>query len=162
MVTERDCWLSQSVYSVITVYHRLYLFTSHVTGARSLRSGCQQGLVLARVLSGLQTTDFSLYLHLVESPEEKQAPWHSYKDTNPIHEGSSLMSSAECMLSCFSHVQLWVTLWTVDPPVSSVHGILQARILEWVAMPSSRESSWSRDWNHVSCVSCIGRQILFH
>ena len=33
-----------------------------------------------------------------------------------------------------------------SPPGSSVHGILQARILEWVAMPSSRGSSWLRDW----------------
>ena len=44
------------------------------------------------------------------------------------------------MLSCFSHVQLFVTLWTVALPGSSVHRILQARILEWVAMPSSRGS----------------------
>ena len=40
-------------------------------------------------------------------------------------------------------------------PGSSVHGILQARILEWVAMPSSRESSQPRDWTCVSCHSCI-------
>ena len=33
-----------------------------------------------------------------------------------------------------------------SPPGSSVHGILQARILEWVTMPSSRGSSWPRDW----------------
>ena len=32
-----------------------------------------------------------------------------------------------------------------SPPGSSVHGILQERILEWVAMPSSRESSQPRD-----------------
>ena len=32
-------------------------------------------------------------------------------------------------------------------------GILQARILEWVAMPSSRESSQHRDWTHVSCIA---------
>ena len=31
------------------------------------------------------------------------------------------------------------------PPVSSVHGIIQARILEWVAVPSSGGSSWHRD-----------------
>ena len=37
-----------------------------------------------------------------------------------------------------------------SPPVSSVSGILQARILEWVAMPSSRGSSWPRDQTHVS------------
>ena len=35
----------------------------------------------------------------------------------------------------------------------SVHGLLQARILEWVAMPSSRESSQSRDWTQVSCIA---------
>ena len=38
-----------------------------------------------------------------------------------------------------------------SPPGSSVHGILQARILEWVAMPSSRGSSWPRDQTGVSC-----------
>ena len=47
------------------------------------------------------------------------------------------------------------------PPGSSVHGILQARILEWVAMPSSRGSSWPRDQTCVSEVSCIARQILY-
>ena len=44
-----------------------------------------------------------------------------------------------------------------SPPGSSAHGTLQARILEWVAMPSSRGSSWSRD---CTCISCIDRQIL--
>ena len=49
--------------------------------------------------------------------------------------------------------------WTVVQPGFSVHGILQARILEWVAIPFSRGSSQPRDrtW-----VSCIGRQILYH
>ena len=45
---------------------------------------------------------------------------------------------------------------------SFVHGIFQARILEWVAISFSRESSWPRDWNQVSCLSCIGRWILYH
>ena len=48
------------------------------------------------------------------------------------------------------------------PPDSSVHGIFQARILEWVAISFSRESSWTRDWACVSCVSCIGRWIIYH
>ena len=39
-----------------------------------------------------------------------------------------------------------------SPPGSSVSGILQARILEWVAMPSSRGSSPPRDRTHVSCL----------
>ena len=40
-------------------------------------------------------------------------------------------------------------------PGSSVHGILQARTLEWVAMPSSRGSSRPRDQIHVSCSSYV-------
>ena len=40
-----------------------------------------------------------------------------------------------------------------SPPGSSVHGILQARILQWVAIPFSRESSWPRDWTHVSRIA---------
>ena len=46
---------------------------------------------------------------------------------------------------------------TVDcgPPGSSVHGIFQPRILEWVAMPSSRGSSRPRDRTSISYVSCI-------
>ena len=42
-----------------------------------------------------------------------------------------------------------------SPPGSSVHGILQARTLEWVAMPSSRGSSQSSNQTGISCVSCI-------
>ena len=39
-----------------------------------------------------------------------------------------------------------------SPPGSSVHGILQARILEWVAIPFSRGSSQLRNWTKVSCI----------
>ena len=42
-------------------------------------------------------------------------------------------------------------------PGSSVHGIFQARTLERAAISSSKESSWPKNWD---CVSCIGRQIL--
>ena len=41
------------------------------------------------------------------------------------------------------------------PPDSSVHGIFQLRIPEWVATPSSRGSSRLRDRTHISCISCI-------
>ena len=46
------------------------------------------------------------------------------------------------------------------PSGSSVHRILQTRILEWVAMAFSRGSSQSRDWTCISYVSCIGRWVL--
>ena len=47
-------------------------------------------------------------------------------------------------------------------PGSTVRGILQARILERIAMLSSKGSSQSKDWTHVSYVSYIGRQVLYH
>ena len=40
--------------------------------------------------------------------------------------------------------------------------VCEARILEWVAISSPRASSRPRDQTHVSCVSCIGRQVLYH
>ena len=40
-----------------------------------------------------------------------------------------------------------------SPPGSSVHGILQVRILEWIAIPLSMGSSWSRDWTQVSHIA---------
>ena len=46
-------------------------------------------------------------------------------------------------------------------PGFSVHGILQARTLEWVAMPSSRGSSLSSDQTCISHVSCICRHVLY-
>ena len=64
-----------------------------------------------------------------------------------------------CMLSHFSHIRL-CNPTDCSLPGSSVHGIFQARILEWVAMPSSRGSSWPSDRTHVSYVSWIGRRVL--
>ena len=40
-----------------------------------------------------------------------------------------------------------------SPPGSSVYGILQARILEWIAMPFSRGASWPRDWTWVAHIA---------
>ena len=56
---------------------------------------------------------------------------------------------------CVFVAQLCLTLcdsMDCSPPGSSVHGIFQARILEWVAFPFSRESSQPRDWTQVSCI----------
>ena len=48
-----------------------------------------------------------------------------------------------------------------SPPSSSLHGIFQARILEWVAISYSRGSSRPRARTQISCISCIGGQILY-
>ena len=62
-------------------------------------------------------------------------------------------------------LQLCLTLYDpmdCSPPGSSVHGVLQARILEWVAVSLSGGSSRPRDQTHVSYVSCIDRRVLYH
>ena len=59
---------------------------------------------------------------------------------------------------CAQSLQLYLSLchpMYCSPPGSSVHGILRARILEWVARPSSRGSPPPRDWTYVSCISHI-------
>ena len=70
------------------------------------------------------------------------------------------------LLAASAHLlQLCPTLCnTMDQslPSTSAHAILQARILEWVAIPFSRGSSWPRDRIHVSYIFCIGRQTLYH
>ena len=66
-----------------------------------------------------------------------------------------VMCSAKSLYPVWSFV-------TMSPSGSSVHGILHARILEWFAMPSSRESSWPRDQTCIFYVTCIGRQVLCH
>ena len=66
-----------------------------------------------------------------------------------------------CTLS-FSHVRLFCNPMDCSSPGSSVHGISQASILEWAAISYFRKSSWPWDWTHVSCISFIGRWILYH
>ena len=65
-----------------------------------------------------------------------------------------------CILSHLSRVQVCDPM-DCSPPGSSVHGILQARILEWVSMPYAKVSSQPRDQTYISCISCIGRQVLY-
>ena len=62
-----------------------------------------------------------------------------------------------CAFVCAKSLQLCPTFCDpihCRPPGSSVHGILQARVLEWVAMPSSKESFQPRNW---TCVSYVFR-----
>ena len=71
---------------------------------------------------------------------------------------NKIMGVCVCSQSC-------PALWgPVDCSLSgfSVCGIFQAKILEWVAMPSSRGSSGLRDQTRVSCISCTGRHFLYH
>ena len=98
---------------------------------------------------------------------------HNLKTTK--REQISMINIASCNLVIRSHqVQRWTSyaqslscvqlLWPHGCSLtgSSVRGILQARILEWVAISYSRGSSWPRDQAPILCISCIGRQTLNH
>ena len=73
-------------------------------------------------------------------------------------ESSQRCSRNTVLLFSRSVVSNSGTPWAI-PRGSSVHGISQARILEWVPISFSRGSSRPRDWIPISC---IGRQILYH
>ena len=80
-----------------------------------------------------------------------------------IPASTSLLVSSDftalswCLYSvrlCRSLSHVWLCdLVVCNPPASSVHGILQARVIEWVAIPFSRGSSQPRDWTQVSCIA---------
>ena len=73
-------------------------------------------------------------------------------------ERSHTLRWYKLLFSSLAHVTL-LRSDGLSPPASSVHGISQGRILEWVAISFSRGSSWPRDWTHISF---IGKQILYH
>ena len=110
-----------------------------------------------------------LYLMRVcPSAQEMLIPplgWASCPPTSWVHlkKITSLLGfSHACVISCLSRVRLFATLWTVARQAPLSMGILQARIVEWVAISSSRGSFWPWDRAYVSCVSCIGRWVLCH
>ena len=73
------------------------------------------------------------------------SPWLKHKQKKSVWW--SFVSA--CVLSCFSRVLLFATPWTVAHQAPLSMGILQARILEWVSMPSSEGSSLPRDRTHI-------------
>ena len=79
-------------------------------------------------------------------------PWYwSNTAFNPYMNRMYCMHAQSCPTLC-NHTDHSL-------PASSVHGILQARILEWVAISSSRGSPQPRDRTHIPC---MGRRILYH
>ena len=85
--------------------------------------------------------------------------------SQPSPSQSCVISLTTLRLRCTDLLQSWLTLCDpVDCSLqgSSVHGILQARILEWIAMSSSRACSWPRDQPLISCISCIPVRLFIH
>ena len=67
-----------------------------------------------------------------------------------------------CVCSIVQSSPTLCDLMDCSLPGSSVHGIFHARTLEWVVISYSRGSYWPRDWTCVSCISFIGRWILYY
>ena len=77
----------------------------------------------------------------------------------PLHPHDVSLSFGLVLVMCVQSCPTLCGSMNCRPPGSSVYGISQARILEWVAIASSRGSSWPRDQTHVSC---IVRWILYY
>ena len=92
-----------------------------------------------------------------------------FLDNTEVSLGKYLLN---CSYSYFNLLKLCVLSHSVmsnslrpmdcSPQGFFVQGILQARTLEWVVMPSSRGSSWPRNGTHISQVFCIHKQVLYH
>ena len=78
----------------------------------------------------------SLVLPMILSPNETFSLWKKQVKVLVTQSCPTLCDPMDCSL-----------------PGSSVHGILQIRTLEWVAIPFSRWSSWPRNWSQVSCIA---------
>ena len=79
---------------------------------------------------------------------------------NLWHSDKEMPAQNVTLLSYVLHAQLLSHVWLCDPvdcslPDSSVHGIFQARILEWVAISFSTGSSRPRDWTCISCITGV-------
>ena len=94
-------------------------------------------LTLQRRLSNLEPSPQSWHLHI-------------NLDSSPVFPCYSVLSRPVVSNSLWPFPE-----WGLDysPPGSPVHGILQGRILGWVAVPSSRGSSWPRDQTQVSHIA---------
>ena len=88
--------------------------------------------------------------------------WQNNIDTQSCLTPKAVLLISFLMMihSEWMSAQSCLTLWPMDcsPPSSSVHGLFQAKILEWVAISYSKGSSWPRDWTGISCT---GRLVLY-
>ena len=98
-----------------------------------------------------------LYFNKVQFPRYKRLSYSSLSSVLGVLHSLSHGADYSCWAQSYAALCDPIDC---SPPGSSVHGILQARILKWVAISHSRGSSQPRDWSCVSCVSCTGSQIL--
>ena len=122
-------------------------FPEEFHGQRNLAGYCPWGRKELDT-TGHSTAVYTGWTQAGNSPESQK---------HPMQSGYMSMY----FLSCYGKVLVAQSCSTLCDPTdcrpkgSSVHEILQARILEWVATPFSRASSQPRDWTRVSCIAGI-------
>ena len=139
-------WLQMALFhSVLSLSHiplRMYhIFFIHSSVDGHL--GCFH--VLATVNHAVMITGVhvSFWIRVLSRYMSKGVIAGSFVHAKPLQSCPTLWDPTDCIL-----------------PGSSVHGILQAKILEWVAVSSPRGSFQPRGWTSVSYTSCISRQVF--
>ena len=129
-----------------------------------LRSAC---VLITHELWVIPRTLFSfshLFNEIVTNKFSVELITRSPASGSPEAEAKMEISARDVLEACM-RAQLCLTVCgplDCSLPGLSVPGILQARIMEWVAISFSMVSSWLRDWTHISYVFCIDRQVFNH
>ena len=103
-------------------------------------------------LKAVYRSYFTCFLHKAFHWTPGRIPWVTNADASVV-----VFLSAEL----FQSYPILCDTMDCNSPDSSVRGSLQARILEWVAMPSSRGSSRPKDQTYVSYISSTGWGVFF-
>ena len=131
-----------------------------------MKALCCQSLIFLKLEIG------STFLETVVQAKENMSLGSLWPDSNPLHTITSTFENIYCRnswklillneentIKCESESEVAQSCLTLcDPmdcslPGSSIHGIFQTRILKWVAISFSRESSQLRDKTQVSCIA---------
>ena len=126
-------------------------------GKQMMILGCVQSIPILTLIPGRKFP--GIYLPSMVSC--RVVRWGDLPNIWKPEEKSSILPMGYIHACMLGRVRLCDPM-DCSSPGSSAHGILQARILEWVAISFSRGSSQSRDQTHVFCGSCIGRSIPHH
>ena len=114
---------------------------------------------------GFFENEYSSFLRSWSAAEalESISTWYSQGEDGLEMKREPILSE-ECARVCLVTQSCPTLCNPVDcsPPGSSVHGVSQTRVLEWIVISFSRESSQPRDWTYVSSVSCIAAGFFTH